>query len=257
MVSNNDAVSRIRARESDIQSFIVRLEKFLGKSLDNILGDLETGSVSGIEAANVLSSLQDGLRRLGLNKELGRLQAIYGTELRNIREAFNEIGHKGQIFSNIDQQVIEKLITFDTNKTATNINRYVDNIRSVIMQSVISGETPSFQDAHDKYGPALEANLDAELNTSLAAFDRSVTIGKAIDLGIDLFVYRGPEDKVTRPFCKHLLHDRKPAIYTIDEIKDMDNGTGLDVMTYGGGYNCRHQWSPISRDRAIELGYKE
>jgi len=249
-----DSTTRIRAREKDIALFIRGLDKFLFRNLDNILGDIETGSISGSEAAQVLGSLQTSLKQLGLTKELAKLQAIYATELRQVRETFNEIGFKGQIFSDTDKQVIGSLITFDTDKTATNINRYVDNVKSVVMQSVLSGENPKFGDIHDKFGNSLEGVLDTELNTSLAAFDRAVTAKKAEDLGIELFIYQGPTDKITRPFCRHLL-DKSPAIYTIDDIKAMDNETGLDVLTYGGGYNCRHQWSPITKEKALELGY--
>lgn len=252
-------VDRIRAREADIARFISRLDKFLFRNLDNILGDIESGSIEGMEAARVLGSLQSSLRQLGLNKELAELQTIYATELSQIRREFKDFDLKGRdLFTDLDKDVIEELIKFDTDKTATNINKYVDNVRSVVMQSVIVGDTPDFADVHDKFGGALEHNLDAELNTSLAAFDRTVTIKKATDLGLELFLYTGPgpDDKKIRDFCKHVLEERDPPIYTIDEIKHMDNDTGLDVLTYGGGYNCRHRWRPVSYDFAIELGYK-
>jgi len=37
-------------------------------------------------------------------------------------------------------------------------------------------------------------------------------------------------------------------IYHIDEIEKLDNGQGLDVMTYCGGYNCRHMWLPATKE---------
>jgi hypothetical protein len=35
----------------------------------------------------------------------------------------------------------------------------------------------------------------------------------------------------------------------------MDNGQGLDVLTSGGGYNCRHEFRPITLEFAKSLGY--
>lgn len=250
-------VSRVRARESDIQAFIARLEKNLYKNLDNILGDIQSGSIEGAEAAQVLLSLETALKRLGLNEDLQRLRVIYASERRGIIRDFKAMGIKGELFSDTDEQVIEALIKFDTDRTAANINKYIGNVRSVVMNSVLVGDTPDFAVIHDTYGPKLEANLEAELNTSLAAFDRTVTVKKAEDNGLELFVYRGPDDKITRPFCAKVLEQRDPPIYTIDEIRKMDNGTGLDVLTYGGGYNCRHQWSPVTYERAKALGYKD
>lgn len=58
--------------------------------------------------------------------------------------------------------------------------------------------------------------------------------------GITRFLYSGnsvPE----RPFCV----EHYGNTYTLDEIMLMDNGQGLDVLTYGGGYNCLHMWIAV------------
>lgn len=52
--------------------------------------------------------------------------------------------------------------------------------------------------------------------------------------------YAGPFDKLTRPFCSHLLMVAKA--YTRDEIDRMDNGQLPNVFVTCGGYLCRHQW---------------
>jgi hypothetical protein len=57
--------------------------------------------------------------------------------------------------------------------------------------------------------------------------------------GIEKFLYDGMPAQ--RPFCKeHLGH-----VYTLEEIMQMDNGQGLDVLTSLGGYNCVHFWTPV------------
>lgn len=57
-------------------------------------------------------------------------------------------------------------------------------------------------------------------------------------------------DGRTRDFCTNLLRANK--LYTIEEIRKMDNGFGLSVFDYGGGFwtqpdgsvspRCRHAW---------------
>jgi hypothetical protein len=52
--------------------------------------------------------------------------------------------------------------------------------------------------------------------------------------------YAGPYDKLTRPFCRHLLQIGKD--YTRPEIDRMDNGQIPNVFVSAGGWRCRHQW---------------
>jgi len=52
------------------------------------------------------------------------------------------------------------------------------------------------------------------------------------------YLYSGPTDKKTRPFC--LRHVNK--IYTLKEVQDFGkaNGSGLNAFFSPGGYRCRH-----------------
>lgn len=54
------------------------------------------------------------------------------------------------------------------------------------------------------------------------------------------FTYEGPDDQITREFCKKMLRRRRPL--SREQIEALDNGQGLDPMTSCGGYNCRHSW---------------
>lgn len=83
--------------------------------------------------------------------------------------------------------------------------------------------------------------------TATATFYRIITdIGfKKIEddmPGMTLYYrYYGPDDKVTRPFCKHLLEAAKKA-WTRAEIDAMDNGQLPNVFETCGGFRCRHWW---------------
>ena len=243
---------RIDATEAQVDSFTLRINDFLRRRLSKVVADVKSGT-DRREAIAVLGSLQTTLEEAGLEDELKKLRKIYAKQLDFISDEFEQQGSK-DVFGRTDKATVEQLITFDTEKVATKLEGYVQDVRSVLMRGVLAGEVPDFQDVHDKFGGALASNLQTELNTMMQGFNRAVTMSKGKELGFDLFLYLGPDDSITRPFCNGLLK-KDPAIYTLDEITSMDNDQGLDVMTYGGGYNCRHQWRPVSPEFAEELGY--
>lgn len=78
------------------------------------------------------------------------------------------------------------------------------------------------------------------LNTQLAGFDNTAALEIANLAGLKEAKYFGPISKNTRQFCLHLLGIG--GTYTENEIRAMDNGQGLPVIRYCGGYNCMHEW---------------
>jgi hypothetical protein len=82
-------------------------------------------------------------------------------------------------------------------------------------------------------------------DTSMSIYRRTITdraVG-VIEAGGRkvVFMYAGPRDKLTRPFCRHLL-ENPDARYTREDIEKMDNRQLPNPFLTGGGYNCRHQW---------------
>lgn len=75
-------------------------------------------------------------------------------------------------------------------------------------------------------------------NTAVAGFDNAYQFEIAGRTGIETFRYAGMAAQ--RPFCQ----ERLGGNYTRSEINRMDNGQGLPVFAYCGGYNCVHQWVP-------------
>lgn len=73
-------------------------------------------------------------------------------------------------------------------------------------------------------------------NTAVAQFDNAVHIENAIQAGVQYYLYDGVIHNNTRPFCKKNVN----KVYTLDELRTMDNGQGLPVVTSCGGYNCTH-----------------
>lgn len=257
MSSEQEAIRRALAeRDSQIRAFIARIERFFSIELDNVLTDLDFGSQSGYQAAAALGQLETALIDAGLGDELKALRAIYGTELREIKRTFAAAGiAETDIFAGVDSAVINALIDADFEKVTKNLSAHVSDVKAVLTRSVLSVDNVPTGKLIAGENERLSRYLNTEIDTMYSAFTRTVTAKKADDLGFELMRYLGPDDKITRKFCQQTLHGAPNAIYRIEDIKKLNNGQGLDVLTYGGGYNCRHQWRPITLERAKELGF--
>ena len=81
-----------------------------------------------------------------------------------------------------------------------------------------------------------------EVNTKLSMYGRGVTAAMADEAGLNYYLYTGPIDGITRKFCRPLVD----KVVSDSQMKKLNNRQGLPVKTGGGGYNCRHSWSPVS-----------
>lgn len=78
---------------------------------------------------------------------------------------------------------------------------------------------------------------------------RKLMAAQARQEGLTQRLYVGPLDSKTREFCQQLVGQT----FTVSEIEQMDNGQTGPVITDGGGWNCRHQWAPVSGQVANAL----
>lgn len=84
--------------------------------------------------------------------------------------------------------------------------------------------------------------LQTEVRTKISQFGRSVNMIAADNIGMDHYLYTGPKDGITRAFCRPLIN----KVVDKTQLGKLNNGQGLSVRTSGGGYNCRHSWSPVT-----------
>ncbi len=84
--------------------------------------------------------------------------------------------------------------------------------------------------------------LQTEVRTKISQFGRSVNMIAADTVGMDHYLYTGPRDGITRAFCRPLIN----KVVDKTQLGKLNNGQGLSVRTSGGGYNCRHSWSPVT-----------
>ena len=79
-------------------------------------------------------------------------------------------------------------------------------------------------------------------DTAVSTFSRQVGQLGTTGAPDEAFLYVGPDDEKTRPFCE----DRVDKVYSRAAIDAMDNGQLPNVMLTAGGFNCRHAWKRVS-----------
>lgn len=231
----------IRKQESAIEAYIARIREILGKELKAGTKKLKGGNLKAV--LGTLADLEAKISDSGLSREITRLREIYANELQFIATDLKGVGISVK-FLDVDQDTIGELIKFDMSRVTTTANDYLANAKADIVRTILTGQTPDIDGIDEREGKSVEHVLKTEINTAVQMFNRAVTIKKAKDAGFEKFIYLGPLDDITRPFCA----ERVDNIYTLDEIEEWDNGTDLDPLTSCGGYNCRHQLRPVRGD---------
>lgn len=237
---------RIDATQAEIDLFVERLGTFFSGNLEKILKDLKDGKLKALEAAKILGGLSNGLMQAGLEKELRAIEKVYGVQMRTVNEFYQQNEISDHIFADADYKVVEQLVKLDTRIAQGEILKNADQVASVMMRKIIVGEPLETQVMLEYYGKGLQREIRTEIETTTSGYYRSITQAKAKEVGLDYFVYLGPDDGITRPFCKARVN----KIFTRSQISKWSNGTDLSAAIYAGGYNCRHDLVPLTKEKA-------
>jgi hypothetical protein len=128
-------------------------------------------------------------------------------------------------------------------------NELSDRLWRTVLDGVLSVRPPrdlllDLQDVLD----ASEAQARTVYDTAVSTFSRQVDQLDTTGQPDELFLYAGPADSKTRPFCRA----RVGKVFTRAEIDSWDNGQLPNPMLTGGGFNCRHANKVVSMlDRAL------
>ena len=91
----------------------------------------------------------------------------------------------------------------------------------------------------------------AAVDAAIMAAGRHAVMAAAREVEGDLdlvYVYVGPRDDKNRDFCQLWVGN------AVTDPARLNNGQGLPVDDYAGGYNCRHSWAPTPFETAVREG---
>lgn len=228
---------------------------------------LSTSQRNLARAVNAQAEIEEMLLEAGYRRGTQRLVAAYDRVANLTRDGLIAGGVEGG-FNQADVRALTALKDLDLQRWDAVGEDLVRGIQASILDAVVGGATvrelERAIDAQLVDEPPIGGRAKTLANTLTQSFDRAVTNRKAKAAGIGTFVYLGPDDDATRPFCEAVLAgdgsaefgvpqvDGDPPIYTDEQISGMDNGQGLAVFQFGGGYNCRHKFRPIAAKVAEE-----
>jgi len=239
----------------------------------------EIGGAFALELGRVLRDLERELRRLVLDAREGRLtalaQATRAARLRTqLQQALKAAGYPqlaetstsvgldrlvNQMSRLRDAARLAQFTTTDSTRIAAlkalaeqDLLAQGEAIATALWRSLkyslFSGRPAA--DVIDDLAEAIDVELtDARTlyDTLTNVFARQVEAMKSTGEPDEAFVYLGPLDVKTRPFC----YARVGKVFARDEIEQMDNGQLPNPFLTAGGYNCRHQWTAVSKLSAL------
>jgi hypothetical protein len=244
-----------------VDSFVATFEEQLGAMLTKV-------SARTVAQLQARLGITDGMvdRTLANQQILRRVDKIFSEQMKLA-------GYDGLVDSFVSafakqfpffDQVIETLglppVSFakadrdffvsQQTSAADSLGAVVDTVAAVAQQKALfSVGALKIADLAETLATALKRTLPeaARLaDTSMSVFYRSISdrgfrlVEEGMPASAVRYKYYGPDDLITRPFCRHVLEG--PNLYTRAQIENMSNGQLPNPFLTGGGYRCRHWW---------------
>jgi hypothetical protein len=252
--THNAAIDALMAQ------FEAELKAIVGKASARTLSVLQgrlalAGGVIDRSPANqrVMRSLDaifsQEMDAAGYDKLVQAFVGKFGEQFRYFRDVLDIVAPgKTVTFSGDDKAFFSSLQL----NAADSLGAVVDIAGALAQQKALfSVGGPKMTDLAELLSDRLQQTLPAAArlaDTAITVFYRSVSergfavVEKGLPLAQLRYRYWGPDDKLTRPFCRHLVESGKT--YSREEIDLMNNhqfpvGT---VMLTCGGFRCRHSW---------------
>lgn len=241
------------AEDKEIAAFVAKLKNKIERYLLKISKEIEGGGskLSLQELTLALSKLSVTNLPPEIKTQLFEISGLYQTRINTLEDAFKQVANVSKIFTDGDGDIISQIISRDTAQITTTIDQTFNQFKQTSFRGLVGGGLPDLRELTAAITDNLESKLPSEMNTQLAAFQRSVTLQKAESLELRHFLYAGGLIKTSREFCR----ERAGKIYSIEEAATWDNEQSLPVIPYLGGYNCRHSMVFMSLEKARDNGY--
>ena len=228
----------------------------------NLFSDEQT--INAAQSVSARARIDSILRELGEETGSligeGALQVFEGVLRENI-EAFPID------FTTDTAQAVEDVFNQQIKDIPSIFGRAAQDIRRGVIAATILGEPlDKTVESVQKVMNITENQATVLTNTTLISTEAASTVVMAEDTGVEMvYIYSGPDDKVTRPFCDFYGFKQGKVAYSRDALRELSKdpnqkkqpgGEAKDTAFFRGGWNCRHTWVPRPVDMALEDGYR-
>jgi len=220
-------------------------ERALKTARGEIIEALEN-ALTVIDPTNLSSMTNDQLTDLILQAGLGNAidvfieqQDLISASIKVTLEAVDPAFKFDSILPQIDAlQIQSSNAVFDEIIIPIYQKAIRESLRDLTIEVPVQSALSNLQTRMKKS----EGSALTEVKTKLSQYGRSINAVASKAAGIKNYLYTGPRDGITRNFCKALIN----LVVNDQQMKQLNNNQGLNVITTGGGYNCRHSWSPVT-----------
>ena len=213
--------------------------------ITDILLEVQERTIAELYALKGSKSAEEFIRLIeGLD-----VKAIVNAKAVNAIGTF-QISHTGMLesiegFATIPEATIQALANFNAESLLSHIDNMSVIIKKEVLKGAISGVgVADILKAVRGQGSLSDRQLRTLITTAMNEYSRSVTKVMMDQMPKEtLYVYIGALDEKTRPICLEMMSANK---LTLSQI---GSNFGSNVLTSGGGYNCRHKWEISVQDK--------
>ena len=214
-------------------------------AITQILLEVQEKAIAELYALQGSSTAEEFIRLIeGLD-----VKAIINAKSANAINLFAS-SHVGMLesiegFAAISEGTIQALINYNTESLLSQIDNMAQIIKKEVVKGIISGSPiQSVVQSVRGQGALSSSQLKTLIDTAMNEYSRSVTNLMMDEMPKNTkYQYIGALDDRTRPECLEMM---SVGDLTKSEIISR---FGSEVLTSGGGYNCRHKWEIALQDK--------
>lgn len=262
-------VSIARDRKKDIEQITKEIDKlyrdYFARVKAAIASNAELRKSDAMDlsaATSMMSDLESHLRDAGLDDVLDKYSKKF-RKLANDALSFYEVFGIDASLAGADRNAITAYLKFADSELARSIDqKLVAPIQSALLQanygSLSRDEVIAQVQSIDDTLTINSATL--LVDDAFSQFQRAMIVEAGDEAELEIYHYLGPDDDITSEQCQAMLHwDEHGAegFAYKDEISvDMHENLTANPLTAGGHTRCRHQWTPVTLEYAMEQGFK-
>lgn len=218
-------------------------------------------------ATAVMAQLETILSASGLGALVVKFGKEFPTLAKSAAAYYEALGvNADDVLAGISKQTLSAWVDFSANELTNLVSSsLLAPVRSALLQVNFGNLTrDNLIDQITAIEPSLSQNdANVLVNESFSQFQRAVVVAGGEEAGLKIYHYTGPDDSITSAQCQAMLRVTKhgaPGLLYKEEIgpwlHPLLEKYNRNPLLAGGHPNCRHHWTPIPEDYAIELGFK-
>ena len=151
-----------------------------------------------------------------------------------------------EMFAPISESTLQALLMQSEQYLKGEITAMANTVKQEVIAGIINNRTlDQILESVGKKGYGADIGMKRVINDGLNNYSRAVSRMMMDEAPKEAkYVYIGPADAKTRPFCLSAI---QAGAITMAQIESM-GGEWTASLTEGGGINCRHSWELASSD---------